>query len=115
MSKNSKDDRVSKKNNYTQQILYDHLNLAERTCWQLSFFIPGATQRGPSMPATSAGFHTHSRPGVSYRTSTHCIHASSPGMAKLACSFDSSTYLLLYTPEQPDHCRGAMGVFEKEV
>ena len=31
MSKNSKDDRVSKKNNYIQQTLYDHPNLAERT------------------------------------------------------------------------------------
>src|SRR6266852_9117266 len=36
MSKNSKDDLVSKKNIYTQQILYDRLNLAERT--GLTFF-----------------------------------------------------------------------------
>jgi hypothetical protein len=77
MSKNSKDDRVSKKNNYTQQIHYDHLNLVERTGLATDFFHSGATQRGPSMPATSASFHTHSRPGVYYRTSTRRIHASS--------------------------------------
>jgi hypothetical protein len=35
------------------------------------------------MPATSAGFHTHSRPGVSYRTSTYRIHASSQAWLNL--------------------------------
>jgi hypothetical protein len=59
MSKNSTDDRVSKKNN-TQQIPYDRLNLAERTGLATSPFHSGATQRGPSMPATSTGLHTHS-------------------------------------------------------
>jgi len=63
MSKNSKDDRVSKKNNYIQQTLYDHPNLAERTCLQLTFSFRGDPE-GFFMPAISAGFHTHSRPGV---------------------------------------------------
>jgi hypothetical protein len=35
-------------------------------------------------------------------------------MAKPARSFDSDTHSLLYAPEQPDHCRRAMRVFEKE-
>ena len=93
MSKNSKGDLVSKKNIYTQQILYDHLNLAEGTGLLTNlFFHSWATQRGPSMPATSVGFHTLR--GVS-RASTHRIHAS------YQAGLDLSTHPLLYAREQP--------------
>jgi hypothetical protein len=53
MNKNSKDDRVSKKNNYTQQILYDHLNLAERTSLATNPGQPRGVCRCPPFPPVS--------------------------------------------------------------
>ena len=77
MSRNSRDDRVSKKNNHTQQIPYDHLNLAERI---------GLATNLLSFRDNSESFDAHHFrrfpytfvTGVSYRASTHRIHASLP-------------------------------------
>ena len=108
MSKSNKDDR-GKKNNYTQQILYDHLNLAERTGLAANLFHSGATQFGSfdarhlrRLPYTFA-----TRRILSDINSPHTRLI--PGMVNPARQFDSNTHSLLYAPEQPDHCRRGMG------
>jgi hypothetical protein len=112
MSKNNKDDRVSKKNNYTQQILYDHLNLAERTGLAANLF----SFRGH--PEGSFDARHFRRLPYTFATRRILSDIDSPHtrliIAKPARSFDSSTHSLLYALEQPDHCRRGMGVFEKE-
>ena len=76
----SKGDRASRsKSSHTQPIPYDHPNLAERTTRQtfVDAFIPvqtGDVLRCPPLLPVSI---THPPPDVSYRTSTHRLHAFS--------------------------------------
>jgi hypothetical protein len=107
MSKNNKDDRVSKKNNYTQQILYDHLNLAERTGLAANLFHsfpPGGSFDARHFRRLPYTFATRR-----ILTDINSPHASSQAWLNLHASFDSSTHSFLYAPEQPDHCRRGMG------
>lgn len=98
MSKNSKDDCASRKNNYTHQILYDHLlydhlSLAERA--RLSKFTNPLFLGNPER---SFDAHRFRRFPYTFANRRIVSDVHSPptrlfsGIAKHARSFDSSTH-----------------------